>query len=86
MSKVIEIDNIDIHDISYLVSEWTKLAYFNYIAEHENKKPRFDSVFKKVKAELKYNGYQFSILPEDFKEHLKIISKDTFTNMKKAGF
>ena len=51
-----------------------------------DKMPRFPTVFKMVKAELKYDGIDFNKLDESDKYEIKEMARDTFDGIKEAGF
>lgn len=48
--------------------------------------PRFPSVFKIVKEELKYAGINFKELNESEKQEIESMARDTFDGIKEAGF
>ena len=50
------------------------------------KNPRFPTVFKMVKAELKYDGIAFNKLDESDKFEIKEMARDVFDGIKNAGF
>ena len=59
---------------------------FNLMGQNEDKIPRFSSVFKLVKEELKYDGIDFKKLSESEKYDIEEMARDTFDGIKEAGF
>lgn len=59
---------------------------FNLMGQMGDKMPRFPTVFKMVKAELKYDGIDFNKLDESDKYEIKEMARDTFDGIKEAGF
>ena len=68
-------------DIPNLVSEIT----FQLMGE-EGKVPRFSSVFKLVKEDLKSMGYDYKKLNENEKDVIEEMARDVFDGIKEAGF
>ena len=48
--------------------------------------PRFPSVFKRLKDELKYDGIDFKSLNESEKSEIEAMARDVFDGIKEAGF
>ena len=59
---------------------------FNLMGQNEDKIPRFSSVFKLLKEELKYDGIDFKKLSESEKYDIEEMARDTFDGIKEAGF
>ena len=57
---------------------------FNLMGQNEDKIPRFSSVFKLVKEELKYDGIDFKKLSESEKYDIEEMARDTFDGIKEA--
>lgn len=58
---------------------------FNMMGEI-GKVPRFPSVLKRVKEELKYDGIDWKKLSESDKYEIEEMARDTFDGIKEAGF
>jgi hypothetical protein len=50
------------------------------------KNPRFPSVFKRVKEELKYDGIDWKKLNESEKYEIEEMARDVFEGIRDAGF
>lgn len=50
------------------------------------KNPRFPSVLKRVKDELKYDGIDWKKLSESDKYEIEEMARDVFDGIKNAGF
>ena len=68
-------------DIPNMVSEIT----FQLMGE-TGSIPRFPSVFKLVKEDLKSIGYDYKKLNESEKSVIEDMARDTFEGIKEAGF
>lgn len=64
---------------------WVSDITFNYMGE-KGKVPRFPSVLKGVKAELKYDGIDWNKLSESDKYEIEEMARDVFEGIKDAGF
>lgn len=60
-------------------------TFYNYMGE-KNRKPRFETVFKMVKEEIKYEGYDFKTLPKNQQNEIEEMARDAFEGMRDAGF
>ena len=58
---------------------------FNMMGE-TGKNPRFSSVLKRVKEELKYDGIDWKKLSESDKYEIEEIARDAFEGIRDAGF
>ncbi len=68
-------------NIPGLVSDIT----FNIMGE-TGKNPRFPSVLKRVKDELKYEGIDWKKLSESDKSEIEAMARDVFEGIRDAGF
>ena len=68
-------------DIPNMVSEIT----FQLMGE-TGSVPRFTSVFKLVKEDLKSMGYDYKKMNDSEKSVIEDMAKDTFEGIKEAGF
>lgn len=59
---------------------------FNLMGQMGDKMPRFPSVFKLVKEELKYDGIDWKKLSDSEKYDIEEMARDTFDGIKEAGF
>lgn len=64
----------------------TSQIVYDYMGQNNNKIPRFASVFKIVKEELGYCGYDYKNLTDLQKSDLEEMVRDVYTGLKEAGF
>ena len=78
--KRVELGKI-LANIPMLVSDIS----FNLMGE-TGKVPRFSSVFKRVKEELKYDGIDWKNLNESDRNEIQEMARDAFEGIRDAGF
>lgn len=78
--------NFDLGAVLASIPQYVSDAFYGYMAEKNNRKPRFDIVFKKVKEELKYDGIDFNKCSEADKDEIRNMALDVFEGMRDAGF
>ncbi len=78
--KRVELGQI-LANIPMLVSDIS----FNLMGETGNV-PRFSSVFKRVKEELKYDGIDWKNLNESDRNEIQEMARDAFEGIRDAGF
>lgn len=75
----------DIGAILATIPQYVSDAFYTYMGE-KNRKPRFDTVFKEVKVQLKYDGIDFKKCDEMDKEEIRAMALDVFEGLRDAGF